>query len=407
MKKIITTIFTFLLFSSVFAQQWIQKPNFPGVTRIGASTFSIGKYGFMGSGTDGHGAAYYDFYKWNSTTNTWSTIASYPGNGDNSNTSFAIEGKGYVGLGYAPGGPSTDIWRYDTGTNVWTSMATFPGTARYNAHCFVLGHKAYLVSGSTGSSPYLNDVWMYDAHQNSWTKMNNSPAGNEDCVAAFAIGNHGYIAGGWDGTNTHNGAWEYDSTNDTWTAIASAPVSFYEDKAFAIGSKGYVCTGTLNNSNSTELQYGYAYDTVSKAWSVFTNMGNYRIERQGATSFVIGNVGYIGTGIDSLGNNLNTFWAFSPDDFLSVNNISNVSTEQINLYPNPVSQTLNIKFNQVRTENTSIRIMDVTGRVIMSTSNVNAHDDISTINVSALSAGVYFIGISNAETQQTIKFVKE
>jgi len=92
------------------------------------------------------------------------------------------------------GGTKTDFWSYDTTTNTWTPMATFPGSARYDASVFVLGQKAYMVGGSTGGPPYLNEVWCYNAANNTWTQKNNSPAGDMEGMAAISIGNHGYTA---------------------------------------------------------------------------------------------------------------------------------------------------------------------------------------------------------------------
>jgi len=370
---------------------WTQKANFPGAARYYDASFSIGHYGFIGCGT---GASYYnDFYKWNQTTNTWTTAASYPGAGYYySPISFSIEGKGYIGLGYGPSGVSQDLWSYDTTSNTWTQMASLPGSGRYDESIFVIGHKAYIIGGSSGGSPYLNDVWMYDAHSNTWTQMNNSPSGNaSDGQVAFAIGNHGYIGGGWDGSSGHNTCWQYDTTNDTWTSIANLPLATGlsgDSRAFVIGSKAYVCTGATPGTHTT-LPLGYVYDTASKAWSVFTNMGVNGIERGYAVAFTIGNDGYIATGIDSLGGMLNDLWQYTPCSDTTTGIVSIAKQPiQVVIYPNPSNGMMNLVYNG-NMDKGQLQITDLMGRVVDSHEITGTKGQIA-LNETPLSDGIYF-----------------
>jgi len=294
---------------------WSQQANFTGNARHDITAFTIGHYAFVGGGITGSSSSFYnDFYKWNQKSNSWTAIKAYPGLGQDCEISFSIEGYGYVALGRNNGGVTTDVWRYDTGANTWTAMAAFPGAGRYDASVFVLGHKAYVVAGSKGGSPYLNDVWMYDAHQNSWKQMNNCPVGNVEGLSAFAIGNRGYIGGGWNYSNFLSGFWQYDTTNDSWSSIASIPLSGGlggDAEAFVIGSKAYICVGWTSGI-STPLTSGYVYDTVTKAWSTFTNMSTNGIVRYYSAAFAIGNDGYICAGDNSSGADINDLWQYQP-----------------------------------------------------------------------------------------------
>ena len=70
------------------------------------------------------------------------------------------------------------------------------------------------------------------------------------------------------------------------------------------------------------------------------------------------------------------------------------------IYPNPTSNVLNIS-NRNNIEINTISISDLNGRVIR-----NANSGTS-INVSDLNAGVYFVTIETAEGKSTKKFIKE
>ena len=372
---------------------WTQKANFPGTARNYDAGFTIGNYIYLGCGTNG--SSYYnDFYRWNQVTNTWSTITSYPGAGYHFDPiSFSIEGKGYVGLGWNGSAGATDLWRYDSTTNNWTQMASLPGPGRDDGSVFVIGHKAYLIGGSQGGPPYLEDVWIYDAHTNSWTQKGNSPAGKLDALITFSIGNHGYIGGGFDGSGYYRNCWEYDTTSDTWTSIATFPLTTGisgDPRTFVLGSKAYVCTGTTVGVKT--LSDGYAYDTVIKAWSVFTNMGVNKIERGYAAAFTLGKCGFIATGRDSLGVMLNDLWKYCPcaDTAILTGTRQYDNTNfAFKLYPNPSSGNLTIKYSVLNAHQVEFRVIDMFGRLINSV-NMDAQTDEMTINETSLGNGMYF-----------------
>ncbi len=382
-----------MLFSlnSYSQYSWTQKSNFTGAARDYAAGFTIGHYGFVGAGNNGASIFYNDFYEWDQNTNTWSSIAPYPGAGYHySPIGFSIEGVGYIGLGWTGSNAANDLWAYDFVNNSWKQMASLPGTGRYDASVFVVGHKAYIVGGSIGGPPYLQDVWMYDAHTNTWTQMNNSPAGRTDDGVAFTIGNHGYVGGGKDelGPYAYNAFWEYDTTSDSWSSIAPFPILYSptgNSRAFVIGDTAFVCTGTTNNSDPATFPTGYCYDTVSKAWSPFTNMGANGIERGYTVAFTIGNFGYICTGMDSVGNILNDLWQWGP--VITGANQLNTGV-RVAIYPNPCKGLLNFAYSG-NIQCGEIQITDLTGRII-DFRQINSSNGRMIIDENSLDNGMYF-----------------
>jgi|SRR6185312_2797738 len=403
MKKTLTVLLLILSCSilTLTAQTWTKMADFPGLPRNLASSFVIGHYAFVGCGINLSGSTNYsDFYKWNQHTNTWSAITAYPGAGQNADICFTIEGKGYVGLGFNGNG-KTDFWRFDTISNSWTSMAAYPGAGRYAASYFVIGHKAYVLGGSQGGAPYLQDVWMYDAHTNAWTAKSNYPGGKIEGMFAFTIGNRAYVGGGFDGTNYISSFWEYDTTNDTWTSAASFPfILGGEATGFVLGRKAYVADGWT--TLAFHMPLGYIYDTATKAWSSFTNLGTNGIERYYAMSFRVGNYGYICTGTDSTGGaSLNDLWQYSDNNFLSTNDIQVSANQQINLYPNPANSNVNLVYSSLSNGKNIVTLTDITGRII-NTINLQGTQGCLTIPVSNLANGMYFYSVLD-EQQHPIK----
>ncbi len=70
----------------------------------------------------------------------------------------------------------------------------------------------------------------------------------------------------------------------------------------------------------------------------------------------------------------------------------------ISLYPNPANETINI--NGI--SNSNVAIYDIYGKLIKEYSDMNS----STIDISDMSDGVYFMNISNKDGIKTLKFIK-
>src|SRR5690606_22449964 len=75
-------------------------------------------------------------------------------------------------------------------------------------------------------------------------------------------------------------------------------------------------------------------------------------------------------------------------------------TENFTMYPNPVTDVLNIQSKNGLNAN-EIKISDMTGKV------VKVQKDATSINVSNLSAGTYLIDITTNEGKATSKFIKK
>src|SRR5690606_1618229 len=75
-------------------------------------------------------------------------------------------------------------------------------------------------------------------------------------------------------------------------------------------------------------------------------------------------------------------------------------TENFNIYPNPVTDILNIQSKNGLNAN-EIKISDMTGKV------VKVQKDATSVNVSNLSAGTYLIDITTNEGKATSKFIKK
>lgn len=93
-------------------------------------------------------------------------------------------------------------------------------------------------------------------------------------------------------------------------------------------------------------------------------------------------------------------------DEVSVNELENSSS--FSVYPNPANDLINVNLSLTNAENTSINILDITGKVVKTVlvGEVNGDRTVS-IPVAELTSGVYFIELVTPEGKQVQKFVKK
>jgi len=128
------------------------------------------------------------------------------------------------------------------------------------------------------------------------------------------INNNVYNTDFWAYNPVGNGTWTQkrslaNISNSTESYDYSAVARAYAS-SFVIGNLGYVTVG----SNASVKSDCWAYDPTLDTWTVtnpFTFTGTSGAGRNSAVSFGIGNYGYVGTG-SSGSTRFDDFWKFDP-----------------------------------------------------------------------------------------------
>jgi N-acetylneuraminic acid mutarotase len=259
---------------------WQKKTDFGGAARAGGSGFMLNGKLYYGLGVKGFGGANVtvsaDFWEYTPATDTWVKKANHPAIADGSSMStstvtyshlyFAINGKGYVGLGSLRA-----LWEYDPTANTWTKKndnhPLGTTTSLQDPFAFVVNGKAYVGGGNNGTA--RRELYEYDPVANTWTKKADFPNTNGIYRAqAFAIGTKGYVGAGVVGSGT-NKFWEYDTATNTWKEVASYPgVSASDAVATTLNGKGYVrIDGKM-----------YEYTPTSNTWATLPYKPTFRLE---------------------------------------------------------------------------------------------------------------------------------
>jgi N-acetylneuraminic acid mutarotase len=243
---------------------WTQLADFPGAPRSGAAAFSIGNYGYVGTGWDGV-SRFDDFYRWDAIKRVWDKKANFPGGGRYDGVGFAVKGKGYIGTGFSVYALS-DFYQYDTSNDRWARAAStdLNFSKRKGAVAFVYNDKAYVVTGSNNGT-MVRDFWEFDPTQpEPWKPLanitNTDPAGFDDGytdierehATAFVNNGKAYLVTGESGS-PRSSTWAYDFASTYWSQRTPYPRALRVGAvAFTISGKSYVGMGsTLFNGGSS------------------------------------------------------------------------------------------------------------------------------------------------------------
>lgn len=386
-RLLIFFIWSLCITSTQAQTTWAEKSGIP-VSRCIACGFSIGNYGYVGTGIV-NGRLGNDFWKYDPLTDTWTEIDSMPTLGRRGAFSFSIGNKGYVGGGVNSHSLTDDeFWEYDADRSAWTRKANMPSGLVYSSETLVgfsIGANGYLLAAINRSNFY-----MYNPSSDTWSKMENFPGPKALDQMGFSIGGKGYIGSGF-GNNTYYAEfWEYDPANNQWSRKADVPGQPRTDAVgFSVGNYGYFGLGTYR----TDLLFDFwEYHPLTDTWIQIDSCG---YAAWYALGIGIGSKGYMGTGVrfsDDSG-----WWEYTPN-VSSTNNIGESCL--VNIYPNPVRDNIHIDTREPGP--ITVSVYSIMGRLVKSALITDR-----IVPASELPVGVYTLKIRLADQVVSKKFVKE
>lgn len=208
---------------------WQQKDDFLGGIRDGALAFSIGGYGYVGTGYDDNWLK--DFYRFDPNAaegSQWTVVNGFPGYKRRYGSAFVIDDVAYICLGENNGSLVEDFWKFDGST--WTQLRDIADTnsdedydddyaiTRYSAVTFVIDNKGYVATGSRSSSGTSSDYWVYYPETDLWygdsdddftplTEANSGGTSRTQAVS-FSTGTRGFVLTGSSGTTYFDDVYE-------------------------------------------------------------------------------------------------------------------------------------------------------------------------------------------------------
>lgn len=175
-------------------------------------------------------------------------------------TGFSLLNKGYVGLGFTDGIYNNDFHKYDPNLNTWEKITDFSGEKRAYATSFVIENYAYVGTGriSFSHSENKNDFWRFDPQSETWTEIASLPVSSGSAIG-FSVNDKGYI---FTPDNTPN-FWSYNPSNDEWIQMPDLLPN-------TLGGIGRGVTGFVVENKIyiyAQMEELYEFDTNTLQWS--------------------------------------------------------------------------------------------------------------------------------------------
>lgn len=341
--KFILGFLALLSFPSISqtSNYWTKMNDFGGLKRTRAVSFTIGNYAYVGTGVDTAEQVHKDFWKYDPLLDSWSQVADLPGSARRNAVAFSNDSYGFVGTGIshaesAFGSTLSDFWRYDPSTNSWSSIANYPGgfgNGVYFATGFGVGGKGYVCGGKLGSNNYISQFWEYNPVTNNWTQKANFPGGVRYQLCSFVVNNSAFVGLGTDNDMYRNDFYEYKPSTNQWIQRADLPSSERSGVAtFSIDDRGFVCMG----NNGGLLDDLWEYNPSENEWVIRDNYGGSA--RKWSVGFSLNDRGYVGTGQGYSGKK-ESMYMYTPVEWVSLNKMDLVNIE---IHPNPTSDYITI-----------------------------------------------------------------
>lgn len=138
----------------ILTDTWSEKDDLPGPPRHHPFYFGINGIAYVGLGhgnsVNGNLSIYRDFYKFDPSTDEWTQLNDFPGEGRVAGTQFDYNGKGYVLSGDGEDHSfmeEGEFWEYDPQSDEWTQLTSHPGSSRWAPGNFVIENFVYFMCG--------------------------------------------------------------------------------------------------------------------------------------------------------------------------------------------------------------------------------------------------------------------
>lgn len=377
MKRIATI--TLLLFSStLIAQSWVQMANAP-IARHHPISFSLNGKGYAVTGTLSNGNPSSDVIEYDPGTNSWDSLANFPGSARSFGIGAVTNGLAYIGFGATSTQYLNDFWSFDATNGTWTQLTSCSCTGRRHPALIAIGDKIYVGLGDDATGN-LNDFWMYDIPADSWTQIANIPGPVRHHPFMFKAGNDVFAGLGHGGSAIYDDWYKLDTALNTW-----APMNLFPSEARVAGTQfdwggfGYVLSGDGDNHNYMQNGEMWQYNPGTDNWQQLTSHPGE--SRWAPGSFVINNDVYFFGGYNRFTQQYpNDLWKF---DLGASTGINNEAVTKTTVYPNPANDFIAWGGDE---NLTNVQVYNAMGQLVLSGSA-----SAKRLNTKDLNNGLYFV----------------
>jgi hypothetical protein len=429
--------FVVVLHPGILNGAWVAMADLPpggknkmvkdgGALAYAAPSLSTGNdtglvYAFKGNNT-------YEFYRYNTTLNTWIARDSVPAIG-RSGKKKAVKKGAAMAVGadskvYGTKGNGTyEFWCYDPGQPAnkhWTQLNDVPLGGKPLKEG--TGLAAVTVSGTNyiyvlkGSGTY--EFYRYQISNGAWATMASAPAGPSN--KPYKYGSSIVSDGGdtiWCMKGSYNELFAYSISHNAWITRDTMP------KVAPPGTKKNKVKDGSQIAYSKRVVYGLKGGNTDEFWVYPSDSHRWLVASQvppGARHVKGGGALVHGTGAlyAFRGNSTLEFWKYTPVMLLGsdgkakfdvMGNSQPLSRYALAVVPNPFVGKTQISYSLAKAGNASLKLYDVTGSLVSTLvsgyTTVGAHN--APLSSEKLARGIYLLKFQSEGNTTTTKLIVE
>jgi len=361
--------------------------------------------------------------RFNTLTNTWSTLGTGSSNGVNGDVfALAVVGNEVVvggGFTSAGGVSANDVARFNTLTNTWSTLGTGSSNG-VNGDVFalaVVGNEVYVGGVFTQAGGVsANNVARFNTQTNTWSTLGTgSSNGVNGEVRALAVsGNEVYVGGFFTsagGVSANNVA-RFNTQTNTWSTLGTGSSNGVngEVRALAVSGNEVYVGGAFTSAGGVSANNVARFNTQTNTWSTLGTGSSNGVNGEVRALAVVGNEVYVGGFFTSAGGVSANGVARWNSGTSRVEQLSPTAPKTFLLeqnYPNPFNPSTTIRYQLPVASEVKLEVYDVLGKKIATLVNERQSAGSYQVvwNASGLSSGTYFYRLQAGTFTQTKKMI--
>jgi hypothetical protein len=382
-----------------------------------------------GNFTEAGGVSANRVARFNTQTNTWSTLGTGSSNGVNGEVrALAVVGNEVVvgGAFTSAGGVSANnVARFNTQTNTWSTLGTGSSNGVSGGSVFalaVVGNEVFVGGGFTSAGGVsANRVARFNTQTNTWSTLgtgsSNGVSGGS--VLALAVVGNEVVVGGLftsaGGVSANNVA-RFNTQTNTWSTLGTGSSNgvsgtglVYVYALAVVGNEVYV-GGYFTEAGGVSANYVARFNTQTNTWSTLGTGSSNGVNYWVYVLAVVGDEVFVGGGFTLAGGIASTFIARWNSGTSRVEQLSPTAPKTFLLeqnYPNPFNPSTTIRYQLPVASEVKLEVYDVLGKKIATLVNERQSAGSYQVvwNASGLSSGTYFYRLQAGTFVETKKMI--
>jgi len=369
--------------------------------------------------------------RFNTQTNTWSSLGTGSSNGVSGGAYPYVSALAVVGNEVVVGGSFTEaggvsangVARFNTQTNTWSSLGTGTsnGVNNFVTALAVVGNEVFVGGNFTSAGGVsANNVARFNTQTNTWSSLGTGSSNGVSGVsfpavnALAVVGNEVVVGGDFTsaGGVSANRVARFNTQTNTWSTLGTGSSNGVGNivRALAVMGNEVFVGGRFTEAGGVSANYVARFNTQTNTWSTLGTGSSNGVNDYVNALAVVGNEVFVGGSFTSAGGIASTFIARWNSGTSRVEQLSPTAPKTFLLeqnYPNPFNPSTTIRYQLPVASEVKLEVYDVLGKKIATLVNERQSAGSYQVvwNASGLSSGTYFYRLQAGTFVETKKMI--